>query len=220
MQDQLECSWQHALQTEFTKPYFIKLQAAVKTAYQTETVYPPRAQLFAAFTACPLPQTNVVILGQDPYHGPNQANGLAFSVPEDQPLPPSLQNIYKELVSDLTIPKPKTCHLQHWAEQRVLLLNTTLSVRAGVAESHRSLGWDYFTDQVIRVVSERRDHAVFLLWGNHARSKISLIDQDKHLVLEAAHPSPLSAYRGFFGCRHFSQTNAYLQKHNKPIIYW
>ncbi len=220
MDVRIEESWQRALAEEFNKPYFKDLATAVREAYVRGQVYPPPTQLFAAFAACPLPQTKVVILGQDPYHGPGQAHGLAFSVPTTVTPPPSLQNIYKEIESDTGITTKSSGSLEHWATQGVLLLNTTLTVSQGQPGSHRTFGWETFTDAVITTISDQREHVVFLLWGSHARSKTRLIDQNKHLVLEAPHPSPLSAHRGFFGCRHFSRANAYLQAHGEEGIKW
>jgi uracil-DNA glycosylase len=183
-------------------------------------VYPTEENIFAALNLCPLGKVKVVILGQDPYHGPDQAHGLAFSVPDDIAIPPSLQNIYKEIATDIGIPIPLSGNLTKWAEQGVLLLNSTLTVAAGKPLSHAKYGWEQFTDAVITLVSEKHDNVVFLLWGSFAVSKRPLIDEGKHLVLTAPHPSPLSAYRGFFGCRHFSQCNDYLLAHHKQPIRW
>jgi uracil-DNA glycosylase len=216
----IEPSWKAALAPEFAKDYFITLREAVRQAYLTDTVYPPPKLLFHAFEQCPLPAVRVVILGQDPYHGPGQAHGLSFSVPKGVRIPPSLQNIYKEIAADVGTNAPADGNLERWAQQGVLLLNSTLTVRAGNAASHQKLGWEHFTDAVISTVSEQRSHVVFLLWGSFAGSKRVLIDETKHLVLTAPHPSPLSAHRGFFGCRHFSQTNQYLCDTGQTPIVW
>ncbi len=216
----IESSWKQVLQDEFTTDYWRDLTAFVRAEYTSTTVYPPPKFVFAAFDACPFDSVKVVILGQDPYHGTGQAHGLSFSVPEGVRMPPSLQNIYKELQTDLAIPIPEHGNLERWAEQGVLLLNATLTVRAGAPGSHQNKGWEQFTDAVIRVLSEEREHLVFLLWGNYAKKKGEHIDRAKHLVLEAAHPSPYSANSGFFGCRHFSKANAYLQEHNIAPIRW
>lgn len=222
MNIRLEDSWRTALAPEFDKLYFSILTDRIRQAYQQEgPIYPPGNLIFRALDACPLSQVRVVILGQDPYHGAGQAEGLAFSVPSGVPLPPSLQNIKKEIASDLgrasSLPDG---HLLPWAEQGVLLLNTTLTVAAGRAASHQGLGWETFTDAIIEVVNHHCEHVVFLLWGTPARRKASMIDRSRHLILEAPHPSPLSAHRGFFGCRHFSQTNDYLVRWGKAPIRW
>jgi uracil-DNA glycosylase len=213
-------SWQKALKAEFTKPYFQKLVDFVKTEYQTKTIYPPGPEIFAAFDHCPFDHVKVVILGQDPYHGPGQANGLCFSVAQGVRTPPSLRNIYKELNSDLDKEIPPHGDLQGWAEQGVLLLNATLTVQKGNAGSHQDKGWEMFTDAVVTKLSEEKDNLVFLLWGAYAKRKGAVIDRRKHLVLEAAHPSPFSADRGFFGCKHFSKANDYLSKHGHTAINW
>lgn len=184
------------------------------------TIYPFELNVFKAFELCEFDKLSVVILGQDPYHGDGQAHGLSFSVPEGQALPPSLRNIFKELYDDLHIPISKNGNLESWAKQGVLLLNSILTVERNKPGSHRNIGWEKITDQVIQLISQRKENLVFILWGNFAINKLRLIDQSKHLVLTAAHPSPLSAYKGFFGCRHFSKANAYLKRHNKPIISW
>ncbi len=220
MRPPIEPSWNHVLATEFEKSYFVTLAKKVQTAYQTSVVYPPVSLLFAALTHCPLPAVTVVILGQDPYHGPNQAHGLAFSVPDGVVVPPSLRNIYKEISADIGTPIPHTGNLTRLAEQGVLLLNSTLSVTSGHAASHKNWGWEQFTDVIIHTVSEKREHVVFLLWGASAIAKRSLIDEKKHVVLTASHPSPLSVYRGFSGCKHFSQANMYLTKHGQSPITW
>lgn len=218
----LESSWYSVLAPEFDKPYFAHLAARIKQEYaQHAPIYPEGRYIFRALDLCPLDQVRVVILGQDPYHGPGQAEGLSFSVPLGVAPPPSLVNIKQEIASDLGRPSIiEGGHLVPWVEQGVLLLNATLTVRAHQAGSHQGLGWETFTDEVIRQLSLRRTGLVFLLWGSPARRKGSMIDRHKHLVLEAPHPSPLSAYRGFFGCKHFSQANAYLVAQGLPPIRW
>lgn len=216
----IEASWKQVLGQEFEQEYFQNLADFVRHEYQNTTVYPAPKNIFAAFDACPLDKTKVVIIGQDPYHGPRQANGLCFAVPEKIDVPPSLQNIFKEIRSDLGIEPLPSGELTRWATQGVLLLNATLTVRAGVAGSHQNKGWERFTDAVIKTLSDQGEHLVFLLWGNYARTKGAHIDRTKHLVLESAHPSPLSAHAGFFGNKHFSKTNTYLQKHGQTIIDW
>lgn len=212
--------WKNWLQDEFTKNYFQNLVAFVKQEYQQQTVYPAGKLLFSAFDKCPIAQLKVVILGQDPYHGVGQANGLCFSVNEGVKLPPSLVNIFKEIKQDIGTPIPISGNLERWAEQGVLLLNAVLSVRAGQPASHANKGWEIFTDAVIQKVNDNTEGVVFLLWGNYAKKKGLLIDRNKHLVLEAAHPSPFSANSGFFGCKHFSQTNHYLTSKGKAPIIW
>ncbi len=216
----IEPSWQAPLAAEFAKPYFQQLTAFVRQEYATTTVYPPGSLLFNAFNHCPFDRVRVVILGQDPYHGPGQANGLAFSVADGMAKPPSLQNIFKELQTDLGLPIPASGNLERWADQGVLLLNATLTVRAHQAASHQKHGWETFTDAVIRKVAEGREHVVFILWGAYAQKKAILIPPGKHLVLKAVHPSPLAAHNGFFGSRPFSQTNAYLEAHGAAPINW
>lgn len=215
-------TWRDVLGAEKQQSYFQDILAAVKTERQNGiTVYPPAADVFNAFKATEFEQVKVVILGQDPYHGAGQAHGLSFSVQHGIEPPPSLKNIYKELAEDIAgFCIPNHGCLQAWAEQGVLLLNTVLTVRAGQAHSHAVLGWERFTDKVIRLLAEEREHLVFILWGSHAQKKGAFIDRSRHLVLSAPHPSPLSAYRGFFGSRPFSQTNAYLQQHGKAAIDW
>ncbi len=220
MNVRIEPSWQQRLQPEFDKPYFEKLTDFVRHEYATKTVYPPGRQIFAAFDACPFDRVKVVILGQDPYHEPNQAHGLCFSVNDHVPFPPSLQNIFKEIESDLGIPVPKSGDLTRWARQGVLLLNATLTVEAHRAASHQGKGWETFTDAVIHKLAEEREHLVFILWGAYAQRKGEFIDRNRHLVLQSPHPSPLSAHRGFFGNHHFSQTNAYLAAHGIEPIQW
>lgn len=217
----IENSWKEKLADEFEQPYFKELSEFVRKEYQDEKVYPPPKYVFRAFELCPFNEVKVVILGQDPYHGPRQANGLSFAVNDDVPLPPSLQNIFKEIESDLGEPlKHTNGDLERWAKQGVLLLNATLTVRARIAGSHQGKGWERFTDAVIRVLSEEREHLVFMLWGNYARSKGAHIDRQKHLVIESAHPSPFSAAHGFFGSKPFSKTNQYLEEHGEKPIDW
>ncbi len=220
MDIKIEPSWKEALKDEFPKPYFKELTKFVRSEYLASKVFPPPKFIFHAFELCPFDKVSVVILGQDPYHGDGQAHGLSFSVPEKVPMPPSLQNIYKEVVSDVGGTTPAHGNLEHWAKQGVLLLNATLTVRAHTAGSHQGKGWEEFTDAVIKTLSEKKEHLVFLLWGNYAKKKSELIDFEKHLVLESAHPSPFSAYGGFFGNKHFSQTNSYLKKHTSKEIKW
>ena len=220
MQVKIEKSWQEVLQVEFDKPYFESLVSFVKQEYASNTIFPPARQIFNAFNTCPFNNVKVVILGQDPYHGPGQAHGLCFSVNDGIQFPPSLQNIFKEITSDLGIPAPKTGNLTRWAEQGVLLLNATLTVRASQAGSHQGKGWQEFTDAVIKTISEKAENVVFILWGSYAIKKKSLINPSKHCILTAPHPSPLSSYRGFFGCKHFSQTNTYLTSKGKTPIEW
>ncbi len=216
----IEPSWREALQSEFDQPYFAALAQQLHAEKAAgRTIFPPGGEIFRAFDLCPLDQTKVVILGQDPYHGYGQAMGLCFSVPQNVPAPPSLKNIFKEIETDLGVRMSGSPDLTPWARQGVLLLNAVLTVRAGEPTSHSGIGWQTFTDAVIRTVSERRDGVVFLLWGNYARSKAPLIDSSRHLVLEAAHPSPL-ARGAFFGCRHFSRCNEFLTAHGQPPIDW
>ena len=221
MNVKLEASWKAALAEEFTKPYFTDLTDFVRDAYQTNTVCPPARLIFHALDSCPLKDTTVVILGQDPYHGPGQAHGLSFSVPEGVSHPPSLINIFKELETDIGKVYPKNGSLTSWASQGVLLLNATLTVVASQAGSHQNKGWEQFTDAVIDVISTQCDHIVFMLWGNYAKQKGKRIDRERHLVLTSGHPSPLSANRGlWFGNRHFSQANTYLIRKGKLPIDW
>ena len=220
MDVKIEQSWKEALQGEFDKPYFGELVRYLHGEKASgKVVYPPGSQIFKAFELTPLPQVKVVILGQDPYHGPGQAMGLSFSVPEGIPAPPSLLNIFKEIQTDLGVPMSGRTNLEPWARQGVLLLNAVLTVRAGSPTSHSHIGWEEFTDAVIRTVSERCEGVVFLLWGRFAQGKAALIDTSRHHVLMAAHPSPL-ARGAFFGCRHFSQTNRFLQQEGKTPIQW
>lgn len=205
-------SWYAVLRKEFEAPYFLSLKAFLKQEMQHYRIFPPAKTIFQAFNSTPLPAVKVVILGQDPYHGAGQAHGLAFSVPEGVKPPPSLQNIFKELASDIGFAIPKSGNLMPWANEGVLLMNTVLTVREAGAASHASKGWEQFTDAAIRAISENRAGVVFMLWGRHAINKEKLIDGSKHLILKSVHPSPLSAHRGFFGCKHFSQANEYLKK--------
>lgn len=216
----IEPSWKEALAHEFSAPYWADLSAFVKREYATATVYPPPKLIFNAFDRCPFNAVRVVILGQDPYHGVGQAHGLSFSVPEGIRTPPSLQNIYKEIADDLGYPVPEHGNLERWAQQGVLLLNATLTVRVGTPGSHQGKGWEQFTDAAVRSLSDKRENLVFMLWGNYAKAKGAHIDRTKHLVLEAAHPSPYSAHSGFFGCKHFSKANAYLAHHGLAPIAW
>ena len=214
MNVQIEESWKQHLAPEFEKDYFVRQE------YQTTTVYPPGRLIFNAFNLCPFDQVKVVIIGQDPYHGPGQAHGLCFSVNDGVPFPPSLQNIFKEIQSDLGTPIPTTGNLTRWANQGVLMLNATLTVRAHQAASHQRQGWEEFTDAAIRALAEERENLVFILWGAYAQKKGAFIDRNKHLVLASAHPSPLSAYNGFFGNKHFSRANEYLIAHGQQPIQW
>lgn len=220
MNVQIEESWKKHLAMEFEKPYFAQLIEFVRHEYQTTVCYPPGKLIFNAFNLCPFDKVKVVIIGQDPYHGPGQAHGLCFSVNDGVPFPPSLQNIFKEIQNDTGAPVPSTGNLTRWAEQGVLLLNATLTVRAHQAGSHQRRGWEEFTDAAIKVLSDQREHLVFILWGAYAQKKGAVIDRSKHLVLSSAHPSPLSAYHGFFGNRHFSLANAYLEQNGQTPINW
>ena len=221
MNVKIDNSWREHIGAEFEKPYFSALTDFVRHEYTTTTCYPPGSLIFNAFNLCPFDRVKVVIIGQDPYHEPGQAQGLSFSVPEGVPFPPSLQNIFKEIQLDLGKPIPPTGDLTRWAEQGVLLLNATLTVRAHQAASHQRQGWEQFTDAAIRALSAERENLVFILWGGYARSKAQLIDRSRHLVLESVHPSPLSANRGgWFGNHHFSQCNAYLREHGEQEIDW
>ena len=221
MNVQIEESWKQQLQEEFEKPYFRQLTDAVRVEYQSGTCYPPGSLIFNAFNLCPFDKVKVVIIGQDPYHEPRQAHGLSFSVQDDVPFPPSLQNIFKEIHDDLGTPIPASGNLTRWAEQGVLLLNATLTVRAHQANSHSQLGWRDFTDAAIRALAARREHLVYMLWGGYARGKAYMIDKTKNLVLESVHPSPLSANRGgWFGQHQFSRCNAYLKEQGIEPIQW
>ena len=220
MNVQIEESWKEALMPEFSKEYFIRLTDFVRKEYHETTVYPPGKLIFNAFNLCPFDNVKVVIIGQDPYHGPGQAHGLCFSVNDGIQPPPSLVNIFKEINSDLGKPVPQSGNLTRWAEQGVLLLNATLTVRAHQAGSHQRRGWEEFTDAVIRKLAEEKSNLVFILWGSYAQKKGAFIDRNKHLVLTSVHPSPLSAYNGFFGNHHFSLANDYLVRNGKTAIDW
>lgn len=220
MEVRIDSAWKKVLQSEFDKPYFSDLVKFVRAEYSTGIVYPPGGKIFNAFDLCPFDKVKAVILGQDPYHEPGQAHGLCFSVQPGVPFPPSLKNIFKEIERDLGTPCPESGDLTRWANQGVLLLNAVLTVRAGQAASHQGRGWETFTDSVISHVSRQCDHVVFILWGGYARKKAHLIDSSRHLVLESAHPSPLSAYGGFFGNSHFSKANAWLESVGKEPIIW
>lgn len=212
--------WDALLSDEIRKDYYLRLREFLKQEYTTRTIYPPMNDIFNALRRTSYSNVKAVILGQDPYHGPGQAHGMCFSVKKGTPPPPSLQNIFKELQSDLGIVPPNHGELTGWADQGVLLLNTVLTVRAGVANSHKGMGWEKFTDRVIQLLNQREQPMVFLLWGGNARAKAGLITNRNHLVLQCAHPSPLSAYNGFFGCRHFSKTNEFLKQHGIEPIDW
>ena len=220
MRVRIDESWRQVLQPEFDKPYFELLTSFVRQAYATRQCFPPAGQIFRAFDLCPFDQVRVVIIGQDPYHDVNQAHGLCFSVQDGVPIPPSLVNIYKELQRDLGISVPASGNLTHWAEQGVLLLNATLTVEAHKAGSHQGKGWEELTNAAIQALNKQRSNIVFMLWGSYAQRKGQFIDRKRHLVLTAVHPSPLSAYRGFIGCGHFSQANNYLQQHGLAPINW
>lgn len=216
----IENDWLGPLSEEFKKPYYRELYTKIKKEYEAHTVYPPTEDLFSAYAATPLSKVKVVIIGQDPYHEPGQAHGMCFSVKPGVQTPPSLENIYKELHDDLGLYIPNNGYLEKWAKQGVLLLNTVLTVRAHAANSHKGLGWEQFTDATIKAVNELETPVVFLLWGNNARAKKALLNNPKHLVLEAPHPSPLSVYRGFYGCKHFSKCNEFLEKNGQSPIDW
>lgn len=221
MQVKIHPSWQTILEDEFTKPYFEQLISFVKNEYNQHVCYPKGNQIFASFDHCPFDKLKVVIIGQDPYHGPNQANGLCFSVNDGIPFPPSLQNIFKELEKDLQISYPSSGNLERWADQGVLLLNATLTVRQSEAGSHQNKGWETFTDAVIQAISNQKENVIFLLWGGFAKKKGAKIDRKKHIILETGHPSPLSANRGlWFGNNHFSKTNEHLKKMGRKEIIW
>lgn len=218
MDVKIDDSWKEKLSAEFEKPYFKSLVEFVKEEYQSQTVYPPGSQIFNAFEKSPFDKTRVVIIGQDPYHGAGQANGLCFSVSDGVRIPPSLRNIFKEINEDLGKDIPKSGNLERWAEQGVLLLNATLTVRAKTAGSHQNKGWEEFTDAVIKAVSDEKEDVVFLLWGKYARDKGKVVDRNKHCVLEAPHPSPMA--RGFVGCRHFSRANEFLRSKGLDEVEW
>ncbi len=220
MNVKIEESWKRHIGNEFDKPYFANLVGFVVDEYKKHKCYPPGGLIFNAFNLCPFEKVKVVIIGQDPYHEPGQAQGLCFSVNDGVPFPPSLVNIFKEIESDIGTPMPMSGSLVRWAEQGVLLLNATLTVREHQAASHQRRGWEEFTDAVISAISHDREHIVFILWGNYAQSKAQIIDGTKHLILKSPHPSPLSAHYGFFGNHHFSKTNAYLMQHGIEPIAW
>lgn len=214
-------SWKVFLKDEFEKTYFKKLTSYVKTEYQEQTCYPPGKQIFAAFDWCPFDKLKVVIIGQDPYHGAGQANGLCFSVNDGVTHPPSLKNIFKEIETDLGVPYPQSGNLERWAKQGVLLLNATMTVRASEAGSHQNKGWETFTDAIIKIISDKKEQTTFLLWGGFAKKKSKLIDSSKHQILSTGHPSPLSANRGYwFGNKHFSKTNSLLEQDGLKAIVW
>jgi uracil-DNA glycosylase len=213
-------SWKSLLNGEFEKPYFQELIEFVRGEYSQNTVYPPGKEIFKAFDSCDFNKVKVVIIGQDPYHGPGQANGLCFSVRKGVRMPPSLVNIFKEIKADLGKPIPASGDLERWASQGVLLLNATLTVRASTPGSHQNKGWEAFTDAIIKTISDQKENLIFLLWGAYAQKKGEVIDRNKHLVLMSAHPSPFSADRGFFGCKHFSKANAYLKSKGIDEIDW
>jgi uracil-DNA glycosylase len=220
MDVKIEQSWKNILADEFEKDYFKNLTAFVKSEYQNHTIYPPGKLIFSAFDHCTFDDLKVVIIGQDPYHGNGQANGLCFSVSDGIKKPPSLVNIFKEIKDDLEIPIPESGNLERWAKQGILLLNATLTVRANQAGSHQKKGWEIFTDAVIKAISTKKEGIVFILWGAYAQRKGAVIEADKHCILQSAHPSPFSAYNGFFGNKHFSKTNQYLAKTGKTPIKW
>ncbi len=221
MDVKIEPGWKALLKSEFDKPYFAQIVQHLKTEKQQgKTIYPPGSFIFNAFNSTPISDVKVVILGQDPYHGPGQAHGLCFSVQDGVPPPPSLVNIFKELRDDIGIPIPRSGNLTPWAQQGVFLLNASLTVRAGEPMSHAKIGWATFTDTVIKTISEVKDHVVFLLWGKFAQEKRVLIDENKHLILRSVHPSPLSAHGGFFGCKHFSKANEWLVKQGISPVDW
>ena len=220
MDVKIEPSWKEALKEEFEKDYFGKLTDFVKAEYSIKQIFPVGSQIFNAFDQCPFDKVKVVIIGQDPYHGPGQAHGLCFSVNDGVPFPPSLLNIFKEIERDLGIPYPQSGNLTRWAQQGVLLLNATLTVEAHKAGSHQGRGWETFTDAAIRKLASERQNIVFMLWGSYAQQKGAMIDASKHLILKSVHPSPLSAYRGFIGCGHFSQANQFLEAKGLDKIHW
>lgn len=220
MEVKIEASWKQLLAGEFEKPYFEGLTRFIRDEYAQHKIYPPGKLIFNAFNQCPVDLVKVVILGQDPYHGPGQAHGLCFSVPDGVAFPPSLQNILTEITSDVGGSVPRSGNLERWARQGVFLLNATLTVRAAQAGSHQNKGWEQFTDRVIHLLAEKKENLVFMLWGSYAQQKGKFIDTSHHLVLSSVHPSPLSAYRGFFGNRHFSKTNEYLAAHGKEPVKW
>ena len=216
----LETSWKNLLSTEFEKEYFLRLQETVRLEYKTKTIYPNPKDIFKAFDLTPVKDVKVVIIGQDPYHGPGQAQGLCFSVPNGIRIPPSLSNIFRELKNDLGINIPEHGDLSSWSRQGVLLLNTVLTVEKGIANSHKGIGWERFTKIAIQLLSDKCSGIVFILWGKQAEHKKTIIDKKKHLILTSVHPSPLSAYNGFFGTKHFSRTNKYLRRNGREEIRW
>jgi uracil-DNA glycosylase len=220
MDVKIDASWKRVLQDEFEKPYFAQLTSFVRDEYKTKKIFPPGNMIFSAFDHCPFDKVKVVIIGQDPYHNDGQAHGLCFSVNTGVDFPPSLINIFKEIERDLGKPMPTSGNLERWADQGVLLLNATLTVQAHSAGSHQGRGWETFTDAVIRKVAQEKEHVVFMLWGNYAQQKGAVVDGQKHLVLKSVHPSPLSAYRGFIGCGHFSTANNYLISNGLNPINW
>lgn len=220
MDVKIAADWKAILQDEFDKPYFGELTSFVRDEYASRRIYPAGHNIFRAFDKCPFDKLKVVIIGQDPYHEVGQANGLCFSVADGIPKPPSLQNIFKEINSDLGTPTPESGNLDRWAEQGVLLLNSVLTVREHEAASHAGRGWEQFTDAVVKAIAERKTEIVYMLWGSYAQKKGAIADPTHNCILKAVHPSPLSVYRGFFGCRHFSQANDYLQSVNKSTIIW
>ena len=217
---QVKGLWSKSLYKEFKEPYFIALEKRLRVMYREKTIYPEMPKILRAFNLTPLDKVKAVIIGQDPYHGKGQANGLCFSVDQKSKLPPSLRNIFSELSSDLNIPKPKSGDLSPWAHQGVLLLNSVLTVEKSLPNSHQGLGWEIFTNRVLELLSNSKENIVYMLWGKYAISKSSLINSKKNLVLTSSHPSPLSAYRGFFGCRHFSKANNYLMRKKINEIDW
>jgi uracil-DNA glycosylase len=220
MDVKIETNWKSKLIDEFQKEYFISLADFIKSEYKNNTIYPPGNMIFNSFNLCPFHKVKAVIIGQDPYHGPGQAHGLCFSVKEGVAFPPSLINIFKEIEMDIGVPRPMTGNLERWANQGVLLLNATLTVRAHLAGSHQKKGWEQFTDSVIKILNYEKQNIVFFLWGAYAQKKGEAIDRSRHLVLESVHPSPLSASRGFFGNKHFSRCNEYLKLHSIEPINW
>ena len=220
MEVKIASDWKKLLNEEFEKPYFEQLTQFVKEEYATRRIYPRGSNIFRAFDKCPLDRLKVVIIGQDPYHGPGQAHGLCFSVADGVPHPPSLQNIFKEVASDIGTPIPPSGNLDRWAEQGVLLLNAVLTVREHEAASHAGRGWEQFTDAVVRAINAHKEGIVYLLWGSYAQKKGAIADPARNCILKAVHPSPLSVYRGFFGCRHFSRANEYLVAQGKTPIQW
>jgi len=220
MDVKIEQSWKELLKDEFEKDYFVNLVNFIKQEYKTRTIYPPGKDIFNAFDLCPVDKVKVVIIGQDPYHGKGQAHGLCFSVKDGVAVPPSLRNIYKELNNDIGKAIPETGNLEHWAKQGVLMLNATLTVRAGQAGSHQGKGWETFTDAAIKQIAEAKDNLVFMLWGAYAQKKGQVLDSEKYYILKSPHPSPLSAHNGFFGNKHFSKTNNFLKSKGKEEIKW